>query len=728
METSRTLIRRFKALAISALLFTGIAVAQEDPPSRVLRLNYLSGNVSMQPAGLEEWAPAVINRPLTVDDYLYTDQNSAAELQTDVAVIRMGQYSHFGVLNLTDTVVQLKLTAGDLSVRAHELNPDEVLEVDTPNAAVTLLRDGVYRFHVDPEANTTFVVARTGQAEITGGGQSFTLNPGNSASLSGSDQLSFDIGIAPAPDSFDEWCTSRDNYFAQRHSRYLPETVIGADDLDQYGAWNEDSTYGYVWYPREVAPDWAPYHYGHWAWVDPWGWTWVDDASWGFAPFHYGRWVFVSGRWGWAPGPLVLVRGRPYVRPVRPVYAPALVAWFGGAHWGVSASVGGPAVGWVPLGFGEVYTPCYHVSPHYFERVNVANTRVVNNVNITNVYRTVYVNKTVYNQTFVNVRARNAVVSMPQNSFASGRPVRSTGVVLRPEQVAQVHLTQAVVVAPLAAPTRQALAPTLGRPAPRPPAQFVSRPVVARVAPPVPSPAFVARQTIIQQHAGQVYNAAEVRQMVAPREAARAQALVREAPPARPVLVHPGEHAGNAPAANIRNSPAQPAPAAGQNAPAAMPMAARPVSPNQPRPVPQDGVRPMPQPQYRRPDQQPEYRRQQQSQQPQQQFRPAQPAYREAQPNSSETPHAQPRVEPPPQPRPAPARPEQPRMEQPRVEERRSEQPRMEQPRHEEHRSPEQQARPASPPQQTQPQQEHHERPTDKRTQPPPDSHDKHER
>jgi hypothetical protein len=721
--TSLTLGRGFKAVAWSALLFAGTAFAQDDPPSRVLRLNYLNGNVSMQPAGLEEWAPAVINRPLTIGDYLYADQDSAAELHTDSAAIRMGQSSNFGVLNLTDMVVQLKLTAGDLSVRVHDLNPNDVFEVDTPNAAVTLLRDGVYRFRVDPNANTTFVVARSGQAEITGGGQSFTLNAGSSASLSGVDQLSFDIAVAPAPDGFDEWCTSRDNRFAQRHSRYLPDTVIGTEDLDEYGAWSEDPGYGYVWYPREVSPGWAPYQYGHWAWIDPWGWTWVDDAAWGFAPFHYGRWVFVSGRWGWAPGPLVVVRSAAYVRPIRPVYAPALVAWFDGAHWGVSLSVGGPAVGWVPLGFGEVYTPCYHVSPHYFERVNVSNTRIVNNVNITNVYKTVYVNRTVYNQTFVNVRAQNAVVSMAQNSFATGRPVRSNSMTFRPEQVAQVRVTQALVVAPPAAPTRQAIAPTLGRPAPRPPAQFLARPVVARIAPPLPPAAFAVRQSIMQQRAGQVYNAAEVRQMVAPRQPAASQTLVREAPPARPVAVHPGEHVGNIPPPSVRNMPSQPTSAARQSVPTPVPMQARPAQQNQAGPAPQEQMRPVPQPQYRRTEQQPDYRRQdhqQQYQWPQeQQYRPQpqQPQYQK--PEQQQRYRAMPQEQPEQRPAPPP-RPERPRMEQPRPEERRAEQQR------EEHRPPEQ-ARPA-PPQQAQPQQEHHERPAEKHTQTPDRSHDQHER
>src|SRR5436190_15810693 len=113
----------------------------------------------------------------------------------------------------------------------------------------------------------------------------------------------------------------------------------GGDELAQYGSWVESPEYGQAWYPQ-VAPDWAPYRDGHWAYVAPWGWTWVDSAPWGFAPFHYGRWAHIGGRWGWYPGGLVA--GRPV-----PVYAPALVTFFGvGAAVGVGAALAAGRIGW----------------------------------------------------------------------------------------------------------------------------------------------------------------------------------------------------------------------------------------------------------------------------------------------------------------------------------------------------------------------------------------------
>ncbi len=40
------------------------------------------------------------------------------------------------------------------------------------------------------------------------------MNPGNSAQLTGTDQLAYDIEAAPGPDAFDNWCAERDAHEA----------------------------------------------------------------------------------------------------------------------------------------------------------------------------------------------------------------------------------------------------------------------------------------------------------------------------------------------------------------------------------------------------------------------------------------------------------------------------------------------------------------------------------
>src|SRR5215813_5720582 len=44
-----------------------------DPPDRVARLGYVSGTVSFQPSGEDQWSQAVLNYPMTAGDRIYTD-------------------------------------------------------------------------------------------------------------------------------------------------------------------------------------------------------------------------------------------------------------------------------------------------------------------------------------------------------------------------------------------------------------------------------------------------------------------------------------------------------------------------------------------------------------------------------------------------------------------------------------------------------------------------------
>jgi hypothetical protein len=76
--------------------------------------------------------------------------------------------------------------------------PDDVYEIDTPNSAVTLLREGDYSIRVDSDSQTSTVVVRHGDVEVTGGGQAFNIHAGQLANLSGGDQLAYDLQPAPA--------------------------------------------------------------------------------------------------------------------------------------------------------------------------------------------------------------------------------------------------------------------------------------------------------------------------------------------------------------------------------------------------------------------------------------------------------------------------------------------------------------------------------------------------
>lgn len=389
------------------------AGAPLDPPGRVARLNLIEGAVSFAPgdapagSGDNAWIPATLNRPLTTGDRLWSAQRARTELHTGSTALRMNEQTSLDFLTLDDNVTQLRLEQGTINLRVRNLFEGQRLEVDTPNLAFVVSQPGNYRLDVNPASNTTRVVAQSGAGEIYGdSGTPLNLGNQQQASFTGTDLTPAAPG-ASVQDSFDAWALARDQREDQSVSaRYVPRETVGYQQLDTYGDWTQDPSYGAVWLPRAVPVSWAPYRFGHWSWIAPWGWTWIDDAPWGFAPFHYGRWAQIGPRWAWVPGRLA----------PRPVYAPALVAFVGGNSggmgWNLSMGVGGPprpSVGWFPLAPGEAFRPAYRASPRYITQVN--NNIVVNNTtNVTNIYR--------------YQRQPAAVTALSAADFASGRPVR----------------------------------------------------------------------------------------------------------------------------------------------------------------------------------------------------------------------------------------------------------------------------------------------------------------
>lgn len=535
-------------LLILTVLFTAFPVVAhaEDPPYRVARLNFSSGSVSLQPAGVDDWTAAYLNRPLTTGDRLYTDEGSRAELHIGSAALRLSGQTSMSFLNLDDHTTQLQLSEGTLAFRVRRLDEDDWFEVDTPNLAFSVLRPGEYRVDASPDGESTIVTVFSGEGQVTGGGQAFTLYRSQQARVSGTDSIEYDVRDEPRRDGFDNWCVSRDvREDRARSARYVSPNMIGYEDLDDYGRWETLPGYGPVWTPIAVAPGWAPYRYGHWAWIAPWGWTWVDDAPWGFAPFHYGRWAFVGNGWVWVPGPVVM----------RPVYSPALVVFVGGPRFAASLSFGGGGgVGWFPLAPGEPYVPAYRASPTYITNVNnttITNTTIINNVTVNNYH---YANQTV----------PGAVTAVPTQTFVSAKPVAASAVKVPPTAAQTAQVAQAAPVAP-AKTSVLGPAPATAS-VPKPATEVVNRAVVAKNAPPPPPVPFAKQQQALAAQPGR------------PLES---EALTRIQPPP---AAHPAVRI--APPAAVSKAPVQPAkpPAAGvqQAAPTSPPASAAPSAPGNP--------------------------------------------------------------------------------------------------------------------------------------------------
>ena len=417
------------------LLMPARAAAQEDegtpqtdPSSRVARISFQFGNVSLQPAGETEWVAAVPNRPLTSGDSLWVDAGGRAELHVGSTAIRLGGSTGVTLLEVSDRIVQIRLAQGSMILNARHVDDDDVLEADTPNLAFSVLAPGEYRIDVNPDGTETSTAVVHGQGRVTGGGRDYTVVAGQQARFSGLDELSYEISPVPQPDTFDNWAEDRDRREDRAVSAsYVSREMTGYEDLDNNGQWSVVAAYGPVWTPVGVPVGWAPYRYGHWVWVEPWGWTWVDEQPWGFAPFHYGRWAYVGTGWVWIPGPVV----------IRPVYAPALVAFVGGGPGGGFALTvgGGPGVAWFPLGPGEVFVPAYRVSRVYVTQINVTNTRVPVE-RVTTVYNASRVSGAAVTQvTYVNRGVPGGVTAVSRETFVGARPVGRNVVNVRAEEI-----------------------------------------------------------------------------------------------------------------------------------------------------------------------------------------------------------------------------------------------------------------------------------------------------
>ena len=469
----------------------------------VARISYIDGSASFARGDdPDNWQAADRNVPMTNGDRVYTGNRGRLELQIHGgSFVRLGTQTDLTALNLTDDTKQFSVQGGVASFQVRRLSQDEIFEIDTPNAAITIDRPGEFRVDVDRNGNTR-VAVRSGQATVAAGGGQVPLRSGDEMDIDGIDSPRYDIVALARPDGWDGWVQTREQRTAKSRSyEYVSADIVGVDDLDEYGRWDDIPQYGRVWSPVSVASDWAPYRAGHWIWQDPWGWTWISSEDWGWAPYHYGRWVNSSSRWYWVPGA---------GRTTAVVYSPALVAFVGGGP-GFSASAsfggGGGFVGWFPLG------PRDPLVPWWSRRSNVSVTNV----------------------TYVN---RNYVTVVNQNTFVSGGLVANAFV--RDRAVVQQVSAAPVLRGPLPFMPTQASLRVAARPnmqaVARPPAQVVERAVVARLAPPPAPPTFQAKASVIRENRGAP---------VAPAEAAQISIQDRGRPqvasPVRSVIAREGQ-------------------------------------------------------------------------------------------------------------------------------------------------------------------------------------------
>jgi hypothetical protein len=360
---SSSLPRRFALLAAAVALTIPLigpraALADDDDMANVgvARVSLISGSVAVQRGDATSPSAAVVNAPVLAGDYLTTGDDSRAEVEIDGGtVVRLGDGVQMRFTHLENDARAIQLAAGTIELRLLR-GTDGSSNIDTPSISVRPRAGGSYRVSVTPDGQT-LVTVRSGDAEIIGPQGAQSLTPGTTLVAQGPASAPSIVSQAEiAADGFDQFNAERDASFQQAlgSDRYVDPDITGVADLAANGNWVSDPSYGEVWTPTNVPPDWAPYRDGSWVWEANFGWTWVGTEAWGWAPYHYGAW-YHSAAYGWAWYP-------PRPGPVVPVWRPAMVGFvtFGG---GGAAAIGyaggglGVNIGWVPLAPYEPYHP-----------------------------------------------------------------------------------------------------------------------------------------------------------------------------------------------------------------------------------------------------------------------------------------------------------------------------------------------------------------------------------
>ncbi|HEX8456167.1 MAG TPA: DUF6600 domain-containing protein [Pyrinomonadaceae bacterium] len=372
-----------------------------EETARVVRISLLAGDVSLRRAGEKDWERAALNLPLVEGDRLATGAGARVEIQIDARnFVRLGEYATLDIVTLRDEGVALSLPEGTATLRLARFDNDrEYFEIDAPRTTLAAEQKGSYRLDVAQNGNVRVTVRDGGRARLYSETSGFTLRDGRTAELvsnnSSPEDGDWELSSARATDDWDGWVDERETYLAarlryDRRDRYYDNNIWGAEELDVYGDWVNTGEYGYVWRPHVTVinqyPDWAPYRYGTWRWVAPYGWTWVGEEPWGWAPYHYGRWVYVNNYWCWVPR-------HAYYRH-RSWWRPALVAFvsFGSSY--------NDNVCWYPLGY-------HHRDPrsNYWRR---ARERALEQQRIGGLNR-------------VNPIYQRAVTTQPLREFGKGR-------------------------------------------------------------------------------------------------------------------------------------------------------------------------------------------------------------------------------------------------------------------------------------------------------------------
>lgn len=229
--------------------------------SSVARIDALGGDVAIVRGDDNATLAAAANAPILPGDYVTTGPDGHAEVGFDGrSAVRLGAGVQLRLVSVDPADRQIQLAAGTIELRLFG-DTDGQSEIDTPSVSVIPRTAGSFRVAVDDNGETA-VTVRAGRADVETPQGDQSLEPGTTLLAAGpAANPSIQRQSAVALDDFDAYNADRDRIYlaAAAAGQYVNTDIAGVGDLNGYGDWVDDGSYGYVWMPTNVAPGWAWY-------------------------------------------------------------------------------------------------------------------------------------------------------------------------------------------------------------------------------------------------------------------------------------------------------------------------------------------------------------------------------------------------------------------------------------------------------------------------------------
>ena len=312
--------RPLVAFSTVVLAFLAVPSFAQEPGADATpaHISFVDGDVVLERDGRPDTAPA--SMPLLAGDRVRTQTGRVEILFADGTALYADNQT---VIDFQSDEL-IRLLEGRMRVSIPGRRRDLNYRVDGPAAWVQIVGAGEYRISVlrgEREAQVELAVVRGAAELVNEEGRSLVQAGERAFARAGAQPSAPYVFNSAVWDAFDRWSEARRDQRLGVSAQYLPPDVRPySSTFDQYGYWQHEPAYGYVWYPRVVA-GWRPYYRGRWATVRPYGWTWIAHDPWGWPTHHYGRWGFSSGAWFWIPG------SRWGAAWVSWAYAPGYVSW-----------------------------------------------------------------------------------------------------------------------------------------------------------------------------------------------------------------------------------------------------------------------------------------------------------------------------------------------------------------------------------------------------------------